>query len=208
MARTNLHELATRLLKGLSEASNDQTFQGKLRDVATGAGLNSVRTAEAVKLLEELGRIDVVQRGRRGRDTVIRVLDLQPVSIEDAEASLPSRQGRRAGQPTYDEIGRALVSRLMEMARDEGLRAAQVEAFDSQAQQLRSRVAELEHELEAAGEREQGLRLRLRTAEETLVRAEANLRRAMGADRPPGGAPQVADEDARALLDVLKSGRA
>ena len=208
MACTNLHELATRLLRGLSEASNNQTFQGKLRDVASSAGLNSVRTAEAVKLLEELGRIEVVQRGRRGRDTVIRVLGLEPVSIEDAEASLPSRQGRRVGQLTYDEIGRALVNRLLELARDDGLRAAQVEAFDSQSQQLRSHAAKLERELEAAEEREQGLRLRLRTAEETLARAEENLRRAMGGNRGPGGSPQVADEDARALLDVLKSGRA
>lgn len=208
MARTNLHELATRLLRGLSESSNNETFQGKLRDVATRAGLNSVRTAEAVKLLEELGRIDVVQRGRRGRDTVIRVLGLEPVSLEDAEASLPSRQGRRPGQFTYDEIGRALVNRLLDLARDDGLRAAQVEAFDSQSQQLRSRVAELEGELEAALEREQSLRVRLRTAEEILERAEENLRRAMGGDRPGGQSPPVADDDARALLGVLKSGRA
>ena len=73
MARTNLHLLATRLLNALDQAAVDAQFEGKLRQVATEAGLNSVRSAEAVKLLEGLGRIEVIQRGRRGRDTIIAV---------------------------------------------------------------------------------------------------------------------------------------
>jgi hypothetical protein len=204
MARTNLHQLASRLLAGLSEASSNGAFEGKLRDVAGEAGLNSVRTAEAVKLLEELGRIEVVQRGRRGRDTVITIFSTDPVTLEDAEASLPSRQSKR-GSFTYDEIGRALVERLLELARDDGLRTAQVEAFDAEARALRDRISQLEREVDSASAREEDLRIRLRAAEESLKRSEENLRRAVGggAAVPPG--EPVSDDDSKAVLEILRS---
>lgn len=206
MARTNLHELSSRLLLGLSAASHGGTFDGRLRDVAAEAGLNSVRTAEAVKLLEELGRINVVQRGRRGRDTIITVASTEPVRLEDAEASLPSRQSKR-GSFTYDEIGRALVDRLLELARDDGLRTAQAEAFDAEAKMLRGRIAELESELGATAEREEGLRIRLRAAEEALIRSEENVRRAAGGTSPSARSVTVSDDDSKAVLEILRSQR-
>lgn len=205
MARTNLHQLASRLLAGLAESSNNGAFAGKLRDVAAEAGLNSVRTAEAVKLLEELGRIEVVQRGRRGRDTVITIFSTDPVKLEDAEASLPSRQSKR-GSFTYDEIGRAMVDRLLELARDDGLRTAQVEAFDAEARGLRDRIAQLEREVASAGAREEDLRIRLRAAEESLRRSEENLRRAVGGGAVTSqGGEVVSDDDSKAVLEILRS---
>lgn len=204
MARTNLHELASRLLNGLSDTSVNSTFEGKLRDVAADAGLNSVRTAEAVKLLEELGRIQVVQRGRRGRDTIITIASTEPVKLEDAEASLPSRHGKRPSF-SYDEIGRAVVDRLMELARDDGLRSAQVEAFAAASSQLQERLSTLESEVEQARSREEELRIRLRSAEEALVRSEENLRRATGGAVPSEHAAKVSDDDSRAVLDILRS---
>src|ERR687891_1944909 len=119
MARTNLHELANRLLDALQQSSQGPRFEGKLRQVAADAGLNSVRSAEAVKLLEDLGRIEVIQRGRRGRDTVISILSTDRVTLEDAESMLGSRSGRRGPKLSYDEIGRAVVDRLLELARDD-----------------------------------------------------------------------------------------
>ncbi len=207
MARTNLHELASSLLLGLSGGAPNGTFEGKLRDVATEAGLNSVRTAEAVKLLEELGRIGVVQRGRRGRNTIIRIESTSPVSLDEAERNLPRRQGKRPSF-SYEDIGRALVDRLLEVSRDDALRAAQVEAFDNEARSARERIARLESDLEAARLREEDLRLRLRSAQESLERAEENLRKTMTPRRngPPSGPPaQVPDDDARALLEALRS---
>jgi chromosome segregation ATPase len=208
MARTNLHELANRLLDALVEQSSNGTFEGKLRQVAAAAGLNSVRSAEAIKLLEDLGRIEVVQRGRRGRNTVIAVRSTDRISLEDAEAMLPSRAARRQTRLTYDEIGRSVVDRLLELARDDGLRAAQVDAFDGERKQLRARLDQLEREAEASSRRETDLRIRLKAAEEALSRAEENLRRAMGPQRAPGEAPlQMEDDDARAVLDILRTGR-
>jgi hypothetical protein len=204
MARTNLHQLASRLLAGLSAASTQGAFEGKLRDVAADAGLNSVRTAEAVKLLEELGRIEVVQRGRRGRDTVITIFSTEPVRLEDAEAALPSRQNKR-GTFTYDEIGRAMVDRLLELARDDGLRTAQVEAFDAEARALRDQIANLERERDSATAREEDLRIRLRAAEESLKRSEENLRRAVGGAVPSGQVEVVSDDDSKAVLEILRS---
>ena len=209
MARTNLHELATRLLVALDEASTDGVFEGKLRTVATTAGLNSVRSAEAVKLLEELGRIEVRQRGRRGRDTIVAIRATDPVSLEDAEKMLPSRASKRSSRLDYDDLGRAVVDRLLELARDDSLRAAQVEAFAAERNQHKTRVEELEEALEGAMARETDLRIKLRAAEDALSRAEENLQRAFGGNtsRSDSTDHQVEDEDARAVLDILRSGR-
>lgn len=208
MARTNLHELANTLLARLDEQAADGTFEGKLREVSAEAGLNSVRSAEAVKLLEELGRIRVLQRGRRGRNTVIAIDSTNEITIEDAEAMLPSRAARRTPRMTYDEIGSAVVDRLLELARDDALRAAQVEAFAADAADLRDRVIRLENEVAAAAERETELRVKLKSAEEALARSEENLRRAFGGGRADDSPRAIEDDDARAVLDVLRSGRA
>jgi hypothetical protein len=209
MARTNLHELATSLLDSLSSLASNGRFEGKLRTVAAEAGLNSVRSAEAIKLLEEIGRIQVVQRGRRGRDTIIAIKSTDPVRLEEAETMLPSRAGRRTPRLRYDDIGRAVVDRLLELSRDDALRAAQVDAFDSQNRQARARVEELEIALGEAQSRETDLRIKLKAAQEALDRAEENLRRAMGPGprAPEQGASSVDDDDARAVLDILRSGR-
>lgn len=209
MARTNLHELANMLLSSLEARATDHVFEGKLREVAAEAGLNSVRSADAVKLLEELGRIEVVQRGRRGRNTVIRVHSVEKVTLEDAEAMLPSRTGRRSPRLSYDEIGAAVVDRLLQLSRDDALRTAQVEVFATDASDLRERVVRLEERLSEANERETELRVKLKTAEEALQRAEENMQRAFGPSRQQNEGPRpVEDDDARAVLDILRSGRA
>jgi hypothetical protein len=208
MARTNLHELANRLLAQLQDSAKDGVFEGKLRAVSAEAGLNSVRSAEAIKLLEEVGRIDVRQRGRRGRDTIVEIRSTDPITLADAESMLPSRSAKRATRLSYDELGQAVVERLLTLARDDGLRAAQVEAFASESEQHRSKVAELEQTIEDGKSRETDLRIRLKAAEEALDRAEENLRKAFGPQRSVDepGRP-VEDEDARAVLDILRSGR-
>ena len=206
VARTNLHELANRLLAGMDEASADSTFQGKMRDVAMTAGLNSVRSAEAIKVLQESGRIDVVQRGRRGRDSIVKILSTEPLTLTDAEGALPVR--KRVSRLNYDDLGHAVVERLLALARDDGLRAAQVEVFATEAETQRQRTAQLEETIQAAAERETELRIKLRAAEESLERAEENLRRALGSQRPAKPRPSpVEDDEAKAVLDVLRSGR-
>lgn len=204
MARTTIHELSSRLLDVLDAAASDGTFEGKLRTVADQAGLNSVRSAEATKLLEELGRIEVVQRGRRGRDTIISILSTAPVTLEEARRSKEASPARRSGRMNYEDIGRAVIDRLLEISRDDGLRAAQVEAFAAESSTLRARVTELEEALDEATRRETALRIELAAAKEALDRGEENMRKVMGGDGPTERATPVADEDARAVLDVLR----
>ncbi|MFN2594430.1 MAG: hypothetical protein ABR579_06030 [Actinomycetota bacterium] len=208
MARTNLHELATKLLDELQASAADGVFEGKLREVSAKAGLNSVRSADAVKLLEELGRIEVLQRGRRGRDTMISLKSREPVTLRDAQSMLGSRFTKKSSRLNYEDLGRAVVDRLLELGRDDALRAAQVDVFASQAQQNEQQVKELETALEEAAQRETELRIELRAAEETLNRAEENLRRAMGSPKPSDAPRPVEDDDAQAVLDILRSGRA
>ncbi len=199
--------MANRLLTRLIELSDDGKFEGKLRQVAAEAGLNSVRSAEAVKLLEDTGRIEVRQRGRRGRNTIIAIQSDEKIRLEDAEAMLPSRAARRSVRLSYDDLGRAVVDRLLELGRDDALRAAQVEAFASEIEQLRARTKGQEQSLEEAKQRETQLRVKLNAAEQALSRAEENLRRAMGPQRPSGEPQQVEDDDAQAVLDILRSAR-
>jgi hypothetical protein len=208
LARTNLHEQATRLLESIDGAANDGSFEGTLRAVAVDAGLNSARSAEAIKLLEELGRIEVVQRGRRDRKTIIAIRSNAPVTLQDAESMLPSRAGKRSTRLDYNDLGRAVVDRLLELGRDDALRSAQVDVFASQNESAQKKLDELEGALEEANERETDLRIRLRAAEEALARAEENLRKAFGGQQraAAGGAAPVEDEDARAVLDILRSG--
>jgi AraC-like DNA-binding protein len=210
MARTNLHELANRLLGNISDAAKGDTFEGKLREVAAEAGLNSVRSAEAIKLLEDLGRVEVVQRGRRGRNTIIAIRSRDPITLADAEAMLPSRAAKRSARLNYEELGRAVVDRLLELARDDALRAAQVEAFARDNGQSSERIKQLEETVEDAARRETELRIKLKAAEEALERGEENLRKAFGSpqrESEQAGRP-VEDEDARAVLEILRSGRA
>lgn len=214
MARTNLHELASKLLVSLDSAATDRRFEGKLRDVSIDAGLNSVRSAEAVKLLEQIGRIEVVQRGRRGRDTIIDIASVSPVTLKEAQDAAPAVSSRRSVRIDYDNVGRQVVDRLLELGRDDALRAAQVEAFATEMSQARERIADLESRLAESEERETEVRVKLRAAEGSLERAEENLRRAFDQGRPAaaaGGAPsrptEMPDEDARAVLDILRAER-
>ena len=208
MPRTNLHELSNRLLACLAEDAVDDTFTGKLRDVADRAGLNSVRSAEAVRVLQEANRIDVRQRGRRGRDTIIGILSTNPLSVQDASELRP-RQVRKP-RLNYEDIGRSVVDRLMELARDDGLRSAQVEAFAAETKQQRAQVAELRDALDSALEREADLRVKLRAAQEALERAEENLQRVFnraGSAASSASSAPMDDDDARAVLDILRSNR-
>lgn len=212
MARTNLHDLASRLLLSLNEVATDGRFEGKLRDASVEAGLNSVRSAEAVKLLEQIGRIEVVQRGRRGRDTIIDVLSTEPVTLKQAQDAKPAVTSKKTVRIDYENVGRQVVDRLLELGRNDALRAAQVEAFSKEIDQARERIAQLESRLAEAEERETEVRVKLRAAEGSLERAEENLRSAFNQGRPgtprvPSRSTEMPDEDARAVLDILRAER-
>lgn len=212
MARTNLHESATEMLECLERASVSGRFEGKLRTLQAEAGLSSGRSAEAIKLLEDIGRITVKQRGRRSRDTIIALNSNAPVTMEEAAAAMPEKPvAARSPRINYDDLGRSVIDRLIELGRNDALRSAQVEAFASEAATAKKRVEELETSLEEAAHRETDLRIKLRAAEESLERAEENLRRAFsnrgeGSPRAVASAPTaVPDDDARAVLDILRS---
>ncbi len=204
MARTTIHDLSTRLLGVLEGASLNGTFEGKLRSIADQAGLNSVRSAEAVKLLEDLGRIEVIQRGRRGRDTIISIVSTEPVTLEEAQKARGDASGRKSSRMNYEDIGRAVIERLLEISRDDGLRSAQVEAFASENTALKAKVSILEEDLDQATHRETTLRVELSALKATLERGEENMRKVMGGDGKAGATTPVGDDDARAVLDILR----
>jgi hypothetical protein len=203
VARSNLHAQASQLLANLSNAAADGRFEGALKEIASASGLNPARSAEALKLLESIGRIEVIQRGRRDRLTIVAIRSTEPVTPAEA-GSARSASSERKPRLDHTNIGKAVVDRLLELGRDDALRAAQTEAFEREAKSARERVLELEAGLAEANERENSLRVRLRAAEEALVRAEENLRAAMGEGRPPGEPSAIPDDEAKAVLDILR----
>ncbi len=161
--------------------------------------------ARAVRALLARRRLEAV-------DGKYRLLDPRPVEPGERE-SLPRRPRKKKptptargarrqaqpGRPTYSEVGREAIERLIELGREVGtlrshLRAAREEArvsreardeADRRAQALASRV----HDLEARAEM-----------------AESNLRTLLAAARGAGRETPVGDTEMAAILDVLKGG--
>jgi hypothetical protein len=156
--------------------------------------------ARAVRALLARRRLEAV-------DGRYRLLDARPIEAGEREqVPRPRRAARReprqanqpsSGRATYSEIGREVVERTIELAREVGtlrgaLRTAREEARESReardeaerrARQLSGRVKELEARAEMA---------------------ETNLRTLLAAARGTGRDAQLGDTEMEAILGVLK----
>jgi hypothetical protein len=185
--------------------SNGEVIARPLADIAREVGLPTpLSLARAVRAL--------VSRGRIASDQgEYRLLDNRP--LESGErVSVAPRPGRRArgggrrsearaapdgGVPTYADLGRALVERLIEMARET---AAVSELADVRRELREERSARVRAE-----ERATELHARVRDLEAKLDMAEENIRRVIGVVRQ--GTPSAAkpsDPETQALLAILR----
>jgi hypothetical protein len=183
------------------EAAPDGSITKSPAVVAISVGLGSgLETARAMRAL--LARKRVV-----GGENGYRVVSAEPITPGEPLAIVPQRKKRTragaeaaatgplAGVPTYEDVGRAVVDRLISLSRElSELRAG--------------RGTEERARMEAAERRSAAAELRAKELTEKLAMAEANLRevlRAASLAKSSGAATPIDDPEAVAVLRFLQS---
>jgi hypothetical protein len=176
-------------------------------DIGKEAGLpNPLAVARAVRALAARRRLEAVDGGR------YRLLDARPLEPGEPESipRAPRRRKarRRAGRaesapttdrrPTYADLGRAMVDRIIELGRDTGEAVASTEILRHEAKE--NKAARIEAEARA-----RKLFERVKELEHKLEMAEANLRTVLAAARGRGATAAPSDNEMEALLKILKT---
>jgi hypothetical protein len=156
--------------------------------------------ARAVRALLARRRLEVV-------DGQYRLLDGRPVEPGEPEAiprtprkkkAAPrSRREPTPGRPTYSEVGRVAIDRLIEVSRDLGTLRGNLRTLREETRQARESKDEAER-------RAQALSSRVRDLEAKLEMAETNLRTILSAAKGGARADTVGDAEMDAILAVLK----
>ena len=173
-------------------------------DIGREVGLpEPLAAARAVRALLARRRLEVADGG-------YRLIDARPVDPGERESITRQPRKRRkaragsttspraaSGRPTYSEVGREVVERLIELGREAGtlrghLRTAREESRDA-------REAKDEAERRAAV-----LTERVRELEARLEMAESNLRTMLIAAKGSSREAAMGDAEMEAILGVLK----
>jgi len=176
-------------------------------DIGKEAGLpNPLAVARAVRALAARRRLEAVDGGR------YRLLDARPLEPGEPE-SIPRAPRRRKARrrpgrteaapstdrrPTYADLGRAMVDRIIELGRDTGEAVASTEVLRHEAKE--NKAARIEAEARA-----RKLFERVKELEHKLEMAEANLRTVLAAARGRGATAAPSDNEMEALLKILKT---
>jgi hypothetical protein len=175
-------------------------------DIGKDAGLpNPLAVARAVRALAARRRLEAVE----GKYRLLDGKPLEPGEPESVPRTPRRRKGRkRAGRaetpqtgdrrPTYADLGRALVDRMVELSREAGDAVASSETLRHDAKE--NRAARIEEE-----QRARRLFERVKELEHKLEMAEANLRTVLAAARGRGATAAPSDTEMDALLKILKT---
>ncbi len=198
----SLEQANALLAAAATSTSVGEPITRPLADLGREVGLPSpLALARAVRALVSRGRIVA-------EDGAYRLVDDRPVEAGErvTVAPRPGRrtrgkrrgdtEGRGDGLPTYSDLGRALVDRLIELARET---AAVAELTDVRRELREERSARARAE-----DRAKDLHTRVRDLEAKLDMAEENLRRVIGVVRQQTGSAKPADPEAQALLAILR----
>jgi hypothetical protein len=177
-------------------------------EIGKEAGLpNPLAVARAVRAL-------AARRRLAAEDGKYRLLDARPLEADEPE-SVPRAPRRRKGRkraatakpeaapstdrrPTWADLGRAVVDRIIELGRESGEATA---AADHLRRELKdNRAARIEAEQRASR-----LFERSKELEHKLEMAEANLRTVLAAARGRGATAGPSDNEMEALLRILKT---
>lgn len=178
-----------------------ETLEATPADIGKRVGLpDPLSSARAVRALLARKRLEVT-------DGKYRLLDGRPVEPGEPEAiprtprkrKAASRSRREApsGRPTYSDVGRVAIERLIELSRDLGTLRGNLRSLRDEARQAREAKEEAER-------RSQGLASRTRELEAKLEMAETNLRTILAAAKGTTRADTVGDAEMDAILAVLK----
>jgi hypothetical protein len=176
-------------------------------EIGREAGLPSpLAVARAVRALAARKRLEA-------EDGRYRLLDPRPLDPGEPE-SVPRtprrRKGRKRGgprpeapertdrRPTYAELGRAVIERVIDLGRESGEAVASADHLRREAKD--NKAARIEAEQRAAR-----LFERVKELEHKLEMAEANLRTVLTAARGRGATAAPTDNEMEALLRILKT---
>ncbi|MBI2238707.1 MAG: hypothetical protein HYU54_09315 [Actinobacteria bacterium] len=158
--------------------------------------------ARAVRALLARRRLEAV-------DGKYRLLDPRPVEAGERESiprqprkrkqAAPKARVRETGRPTYSEVGREAIERLIELGREAATLRASLRAAREEAREAREARDEAERRAHA-------LAGRVRDLEARAEMAESNLRTLLAAAKGSGREVPVGDNEMEAILGVLKGG--
>jgi hypothetical protein len=207
-----VNEQSLRESNALLSAAATRTSVGELipsspAELAQESGIETrLSVARAVRALMARGRI--AQEGNR-----YRLLDDRPVEAgEQASVRRPIRRrrgrGERAakpseeGPPTYEQLGRTLIERLIELSAEAAELRAALERARAEAEAARREAVEVRREAAADRRRAEGLEDEATALRKRLEMTESNLRTVVEAAKSRPASP-LEDTDARAILDIL-----
>ena len=173
--------------------------------LANEAGIeNRLAIARAVRALLSRGRL-----GQEGQG--YRLLDPRPLEAgERASVKRPVRRRSKEAPvapvddvPTYEQLGRVVIERLVEASAEVAELRAALDRAREEADSARREVVEIRRE--ASRDRQQAAEAteKARTLAQRLEMTEENLRKVLEAARSRPATP-MGDDDARAILDILK----
>jgi hypothetical protein len=160
--------------------------------------------ARAVRALLARRRLEVV-------DGKYRLVDARPIEPGEREQVARPRRARskpvaraprsdgHAGRPTYSEVGREAIDRLIELGREVASLRANLKNAREEARDAREARDEAER-------RAASLSTRVHDLEGRAEMAESNLRTLLAAARGAGKETPVGDSEMEAILGVLKGG--
>lgn len=189
-----------------ARVAQGELLEASPAEIGRDVGLpQPLAAARAVRALLARRRLEMV-------DGKYRLLDARPVEPGERE-SIPrrprkkkqpaaARDGRRAGQPgrpTYSEVGREAVERLIELGREVATLRANLRTAREEAREAREAKDEAER-------RAQALASRVHDLEARAEMAESNLRTLLAAAKGAGREGPMGDSEMEAILGVLKGG--
>jgi hypothetical protein len=179
-------------------------------DIGKDAGTpNPLAVARAVRALAARRRLEMV-------DGRYRLLDPTPLAVGEPESVPRSPRRRKARKrpaagaaraeagasgdrrPTYAELGRAVVDRLIELGRETGEALGLADNLRREVKE--NRAARIDAEQRASRHFE-----RIKVLEHKLEMAEANLRTVLAAARGRGATAAPTDNEMEAVLRILKT---
>jgi hypothetical protein len=207
-----LNEQSLQAANAFLEAASSTTQEGEFLDrspaeIGREAGLaNPLAVARAIRAL-------AARRRLQAEDGRYRLLDPRPLEPGEPE-SVPRAPRKRKGgrrraahrddvpegdrKPTYADLGRAVVDRVIELGREAGEAVASADNLRREAKE--NKAARIE-----ADQRASRLFERVKELEAKLEMAEGNLRTVLAAARGRGATVAPATTEMEALLRILKS---
>jgi hypothetical protein len=191
--------------------SNARSQSGALETLSTGDPAAFRRTwgplasERAVRALLARRRLELV-------DGTYRLLDARPVDAGERE-SVPRKPRtkrpksrtrvdgaeRASGRPTYSQVGRESVEKLIELGRENATLRASLRTAREEAREAREAKDDAER-------RSGALTSRVRDLEARAEMAESNLRTLLAAAKGTGGDAPVGQNEMEAILGVAKGG--